>query len=373
MLNPTCASAAFACYRNMVAITEFRHLSRSLSLLAAAVSAWCPLSVFSQSTPGIITVPGQVIDAPEVMTKSPEAHATPAAIADPRAETIPRSPASSPEIRKALPVTRSEVETNSPAASHKPLTIPGTITTAGTAPVPSSSLNSAIEAIVRTMPRGGGYSVQSAAKDNLINSVRSSGDGALDILPATAKPSFCSGATYLVFLQAISNMEKSGALVLPKELNRLLLVGRQTDGVGIWGRWNSNGPGTAKLFHDLGIGVNFTDPGKARRGDFLKIWWTDQIGAKEKGHSVIYLGTEKNESGEEAVRYWSSNSPGGYGERSAPIARIKHMLFSRLENIQRLKNIKSLPPKDPYLSSMLKVDEGYQSMLKTVGADGGAR
>jgi hypothetical protein len=360
----------------MTANKEFRHFFRSLSLLAAAMSVWCPLSIFSQATPKKITGPGQVIAVPEVVTQAPEAHPTPPAPIDPRAESTPLRPASSPEIRRALPLPpaiRSEAETNSPATVHKPMTLPGTITTTVAEPAHSNSLNSVIAAIVNSMPRGGGYSVQSAAKDNLINSVRSSGDGALDILPATAKPSFCSGATYLVFLQAISNMEKSGALVLPKELNRLLLVGRQTDGVGIWGRWNSNGPGTAKLFHDLGIGVNFTDPDKARRGDFLKIWWTDQIGAKEKGHSVIYLGTEKNESGEEAVRYWSSNSPGGYGERSAPIARIKHMLFSRLENIQRLKNIKSLPPKDPYLSSMLKVDEGYQSMLKTVGADGGAR
>jgi len=223
------------------------------------------------------------------------------------------------------------------------------------------------------MPKGGGYSVQSAAKNNLINSVKSSGDGLLDISPSTAKPSFCSGATYLVFLLAISNMEKSGELILTKDLKRMLLVGRQADGVGIWGRWNSNGPGTAKLFHDLGIGVNFTDLGAARRGDFLKIWWTDQIGAKEKGHSVIYLGCEKNTEGEDVVKYWSSNTPGGYGGGSAPISRIKHLLFSRLNNLQALENIKSLPLQDPYLSSMLKVDESYQSMLKTTGAAGGVR
>ena len=348
----------------------FRHFAKSRSLLAATMSALCPLCIFSQVTPRTTARPVESIDVPEVVTKAQDPHTAPQAATDPGVRIRPRSVELRPMLSPAS-ASQSEAETNSPAAGKKTLSIPGTITTAATAPAPSNSLNSAVVAIVNSMPRGGGYSVQSQAKENLINSVRSSEDGTLDIVPSTAKPSFCSGATYLVFLQVISNMEKGRKLILTKELRQMLLVGRQADGVGIWGRWNANGPGTAKLFYDLGIGVNFTDLIAARPGDFLKIWWTEQIGAKEKGHSVIYLGTEKNETGEATVRYWSSNSPGGYGEGSVPLSRIKHMLFSRLNNVQALK--KSLPPKDPYLSSMLKVDETYQSALKTVGATEGGR
>lgn len=330
-----------------------------------------PTMTFSQATPAATGAGGQVIDVPEVMTSVPEAQSAPAA--DPKAQAIPGNPASPPEVRRAIPIpaTRSDPEKQSPAPT--PLAIPDTIATEAAELAPASSIGSAIIEIVNKMPRGGRYSVRPEAKQNLIKSVRSSEDGRLEIVAATAQPSFCSGATYLVLLQAISNLEKCGTLSLPKDLNRLLLVGSQADGVGIWGRWNSNGPGTAKLFHDLGIGSNFTDLNKARRGDFLKIWWTDQIGAREKGHSVIYLGSEKSAEGEAVVKYWSSNLPGGYGEGSAPVARIKHMLFSRLINVQAFKNIKSLPQKDPYLSSMLKVDESYQSMLKTVGAEADPR
>ena len=353
----------------------FRHFTKSLSLLAVAMSVLCPECTFCQ-TPEKRASKGQVIDVPEVVTKAQDPHPAPQAATDPGVRIGPRSAAPALELRtmpSPSPASRSGTETNSPGAEKKTLSIPGIIRTAAPVSAPSNSLNSAIVAIVNSMPHGGGYSVQSTAKDNLINSVRSSGDGMLEIVPSAAKPSFCSSATYLVFLQAISNLEKSGELTLTNDLRQMLLVGRQADGVGIWGRWNSNGPGTAKLFHDLGIGVNFTDPRAASPGDFLKIWWTDQIGAREKGHSVIYLGTGIAADGEAAIRYWSSNSPGGYGEGSAPVARIKHMLFSRLKNVQALKSMKSLPPKDPYLSSMLKVDESYQSVLKTTGVIDGGR
>jgi hypothetical protein len=69
-----------------------------------------------------------------------------------------------------------------------------------------------------------------------------------------------------------------------------LLIRGQGDGVGIWGRWNANGPGTARLFEELHLGKNFTSFEEARPGDFMKIFWNDNIGGTESGHSVIYLG-----------------------------------------------------------------------------------
>ena len=230
-----------------------------------------------------------------------------------------------------------------------------------------NKLNNEILRIVDKMPRGGGYSVGSLAKKNFINATRVSEQGSIEISASNAKPSFCSSATYLVFLQLIRNAEESGQLALPVDVHRALLASGQADGVGVWGRWNSNGPGTAKLFHDLRIGTNFTSLDSALPGDFLKIWWTDKIGAKEKGHSVLFLGTQKDSDGNECVRYWSSNTPDGYGEDSAPLSRIKHMVFSRVSNISAVKNVGTMQKSDPYLASMLKIDEDWHSMLKQIG------
>jgi len=228
-------------------------------------------------------------------------------------------------------------------------------------------MNHEILAIISQMPHGGGYSVRTEAKRNLIKSIRMQKDGTMEIGASLAKPSFCSSATYLVFLQAILKMEQAGQLRLSDDQKQKLLVGSQPDGVGVWGRWNANGPGTAKLFHDLGIGFNFTTLSMASAGDFLKIWWTDQIGAREKGHSVIYLGVGKSPQGENVLNYWSSNLPDGYGQGSAPFSRIKHLLFSRFDNLQGLKNLTVIPARDAYLASMLQEDENRESMLKKVG------
>jgi hypothetical protein len=35
------------------------------------------------------------------------------------------------------------------------------------------------------------------------------------------------------------------------------MIRGQRDGEGIWGRWNANGPGTARLFHEMNLGENF--------------------------------------------------------------------------------------------------------------------
>jgi hypothetical protein len=38
----------------------------------------------------------------------------------------------------------------------------------------------------------------------------------------------------------------------------------------------------------------------------MKIFWNNNVGRRESGHSVIYLGTVNRAEGE-YVRYWSSN------------------------------------------------------------------
>ena len=201
------------------------------------------------------------------------------------------------------------------------------------------------------MPSGGGYATSSLAMKHLREAVSIS-NGHLSVEAERAEPSFCSGATYLVFLKTISLLEKHGSLPLTLDVMKALEAGNKADGDGVWGRWNANGPGVARLFKALGLGPNFTDLSAAQPGDFLKIFWNDAIGVAEHGHLVVYLGQEKKE-GVDYVNFWSSNIPGGYGKKSVPRTRIHRMIFSRLINPEAILKATSLPKRDAYLASLL--------------------
>jgi len=219
---------------------------------------------------------------------------------------------------------------------------------------------------VADMPASGGYRANSVAMVALRRSIQL-GDSQLAINPDEARPSFCSGATYLIFLKVLNRLNHEGAIHLNDATFRALLVQEdQADGVGAWGRWNANGPGTARLFYETGMGVNFTSLADARPGDFLKIFWNDEIGARESGHSVIYLGSE-TKAGGEYVRYWSSNVPSGFGVAEVPHQRIHRMLFSRLVRPDLVPQITTLPARDPYLASMLKRSSSADEMQRMVG------
>ncbi len=154
---------------------------------------------------------------------------------------------------------------------------------------------------IRAMPSGGGYSASHVATQRLGGSVVLTPLG-FEVAAARAEPSYCSGATYLVFIKTISALQRAGKLSLDPEAQRALLISGQRDGQGIWGRWNANGPGTARLFHELDLGRNFSDYAEARPGDFMKIFWNDAVGRKEHGHSVVFLGLGNDKRrGERAV------------------------------------------------------------------------
>jgi len=212
------------------------------------------------------------------------------------------------------------------------------------------SLNQLVLNTMRTMPTGGGYSAGSTATGALRNAVQLH-EETLAVDAFHAIPSYCSGATYLVFLKVIASLQSEHRISLPPSTLEALLPKGQPDGTGIWGRWNANGPGTARLFAELNLGENFSDLTQARPGDFLKIWWTDSIGSSEHGHSVIFIGTESR-GGIPYLSYWSSNVPGGFGIKSVPLSRIHRILFSRLENPGLLANTGSIPPSDHYLYSL---------------------
>jgi hypothetical protein len=241
-------------------------------------------------------------------------------------------------------------------------------------PAPSKTeenINSMILDIVHQMPQGGGYSVKHPAMVAMISAVSLDAVGSpspLSIKPALAKPSFCSEATYLVFIALVNELQAKKTINLSSEDLKALLITGQPDGEGIWGRWNANGPGTARLFYELHLGRNFQSLSQAQPGDFLKIFWTDEIGAKEFGHSVIFLGTHATPEGQ-VMRIWSSNSGVGYSEKDVPMTKIKRMLFSRLSDPSALKSIAQLPRKDAYLAGLMTNVSSEEEMSSMVGIE----
>lgn len=220
---------------------------------------------------------------------------------------------------------------------------------AATTPAQTTGVNARILAAIQTMPTGGGYDGSDATK-NLLHHACSVSDGRIAVNANRAKPSFCSGATYLVLLKALGNGSET---LLPKI--------DQEDGHGIFGRWNANGPGSAKLIADLGAGRNFTSWDEAIPGDFLKIWWSEKIGGSERGHLVIYLGHD-----EANVRFWASNQPSGYGIESVPLLKCKRVLFTRITRPEKFALAEKLPASDPWLARMLREDFTWDDVSRRI-------
>lgn len=232
-------------------------------------------------------------------------------------------------------------------------------------------INETVLEQISLMPLGGGYATNLAAHQGLAAAVRPG--ATTSIRPESAMPGYCSGATYLVFLKTLAALQKTGSLTIPPEVwneltPRLRPDGSDTlpDGESVWGRWNANGPGTARLFFELGLGRNFTSFEEAKPGDFLKIFWTDAVGKKERGHSVIYLGTETVD-GIVQVRYWSSNQSEGFGAKSVPREKIAQAIFSRLEHPEKIASCLSLPDRDAYLASLLGTESSFAEAKKKTG------
>jgi hypothetical protein len=229
----------------------------------------------------------------------------------------------------------------------------------------AANLNQLILEQVRKMPSGGKYSVSHFAKIKLESAAHFE-SGKFFIVPTAPYPSFCSGATYIVFIKTIESLRDRGELKLDfATLNQLIIRG-QRDGEGVWGRWNANGPGTARLFHEIGLGPNFTDFSQAQPGDFMKIFWNKNVGQRERGHSVIFLGTANHPDGE-YVRFWSSNIPGGYGEKEVPRSKIAFAIFSRLETPANLSRVNNIPSTDSYLASLLRKKSNFAEATRMCG------
>lgn len=244
--------------------------------------------------------------------------------------------------------------------------------TAAPAAAPARDYNDLVLQLVKKMPEGGGYSAGSSATSKLVDATAvQKGKSGPATRPELAQPSYCSGATYLVFLGVVDQLIQDRKLKLSDEDRASLEVHRQLDGVGVWGRWNANGPGTGKFFHDLGLGTNHVGLDNARPGDFLKLWWNEHIGRSERGHSVIFIKRAKTPEGEDGVQIWSSNEPDGMGMKIVPEKKIIRALVSRLEHPEALAKLSTLAPKDAFLAGMLERDCAEEEYLQNIGVKGG--
>jgi len=230
------------------------------------------------------------------------------------------------------------------------------------------SPNYIILSLLPSMPVGGGYSATTAATRDLQTAVQTRG-GKMAVDPFAARSTYCAGATYIVFVRALQALLPES--FFSGDVAAAFAIRGQPDGEGVWGRWNANGPGTACLFKELGLGRNFTSFEEAQPGDFMKIFWSAAVGAREHGHSVIYLGRVQR-NGLEMIRFWSSNQPNGYGEKIVPRSRIANAIFSRLEVPSNSARAIFLPERNRYLASLLSHNSSIAEALAESGAEGGA-
>lgn len=218
---------------------------------------------------------------------------------------------------------------------------------------------------VGELPPGGKYSKLDDATIALGKSIYNE-RGIVKQNPLVASPVYCSGASYQAFIYVISRLQQEGKLRLRDEIVNGLLVNRQPDGTDTWGRWNSNGPGTSRLFYELGLGLNSMNWKDAKPGDFMKIFFNEHIGKLERGHSVVYLGSRMKD-GVEYFRYWSSDAPAGRGTHEIAKSRAVRVIFSRLQYPENLSNIATMPKSDPYLASLLTTPSSLEEMQRKIG------
>ncbi len=175
-------------------------------------------------------------------------------------------------------------------------------------------LNKMVLEAAKSMPTGLGYEAKKDVEriEALKEAVTCQGER-IRVNAEKAGESFCSAGTYMVFLKVIGSLQQKRQVRLSEQSKKAYCVqskapNGQLDGYGIWGRWNSDGPGTAVVFKDLNLGYNFSDITRALPGDFMKINFKDG-----GGHSVVFdsrrmCKTCEKCAYEEHVCFWSTNT-----------------------------------------------------------------
>ena len=233
--------------------------------------------------------------------------------------------------------------------------------------IPSKTWETCMAEARAKLGKGGGYACTGKALGNFIQAFSWNEKKGRRLQPGKARPSFCSSAVYGALLLALdlwdSGREKTA---LDGKAWQALAPKRVPDGTGPWGCANANGPGLAVLVHQLDAGYSFTEWEKAQSGDIMKLWWTEAIGARERGHLTIYLSQT-----EDSLTFWSSNQSNpegkpGYGTKTVSKSTVKHVLFTRITRPEAFANAPSIGT-DPWLGSLLKKTVTAEEMLRHCG------
>ncbi len=227
--------------------------------------------------------------------------------------------------------------------------------------------NAMILRIIKRLPVGGGYSLNSKVVEMPTVTAHNIGGGNWEMRVYDGKPTHCTGATYGVFVHLVAMLQNSGVIQLsPDQLQSLAVLrtmpdgSAREDGEGPFAIFNSNGAGAAALVNHTGTGFSFRDDKLtyARPGDFVKLFWNGNVGSNEQGHQAIFTG-HREVAGREMICFWSSQrqnrkrrggrtealyfSPSGkskiengYGEVCRPRGDVKAMVFSRITCMEHL-------------------------------------
>lgn len=160
------------------------------------------------------------------------------------------------------------------------------------------------------------------------------------ILNPPRSSSYCSGATYAVFMTALEFLLPPTRPGFSESIIEALRMqepdgGRREDTVKLYGWWNADGPGCYFALCEYTQMGRRIKPGDALAGDFVNINWVNG-----PGHSVVFLQWEKTADGEPGMRFWSSqSSTNGLGDKVVPLSSISGFVFTRLTAPEKLAEL----------------------------------
>jgi len=160
------------------------------------------------------------------------------------------------------------------------------------------------------------------------------------IIDAPRTTSYCSGATYSAYIEAMNFISQDINLSKPDSARMESIRMQEIDGcrredhVKLWGKWNADGFGSHfALVQYTGMGKEVS-PSQARPGDFANISWKSG-----NGHSVVFLSWVKDDEGKKYMLYWSSQKgTNGLGDQLVSIDRIKNVKIVRLTNPEAIRS-----------------------------------
>lgn len=177
------------------------------------------------------------------------------------------------------------------------------------------------------------------------------------LLEPTRSTSFCTGASYATFIEALNlwmpqGRSASGSInrlptTVPMKLSKDRMEAlrmqepdgaRREDHVKFWGHWNADGFGNEFALVQYSRMGERIKPENALPGDFLNISWKSGI-----GHSTVFLGWCLDSQGRQAVRFWSSQKgTNGLGDQVSALETIRSVCVVR---VSRPLRIYSFDPK----------------------------